>query len=391
MAGQPLPVKVAGGAVTVEPPPLPFLEAFTPETNREDAPLPHYVEGGLVQSGMLTMISGPAKARKSWLLMDLAVAIAGGGAWCGNAVPTTGTVLFLDLEIVPQILQDRFRRICDESGEAGKRAMSRVHILPWRSVATAEGATADRILDEVEKRADALGVDVVILDSVYLLLDGDESDPEAVGRLMRRLARMRNKRAVVFSHHYAKGNTTQQNQKAAIDRASGSSYWSRFADVLIPLTPPEVAESEKERVLLTLEPVVRHYKSPDPKVLEWKDGEHRFHPLSEGQTLQLTVKPKEQKTPTRAPDPERDERVLSVLFDMAVAQNWEPVAVSDWLRECHDKGVCPKGGAFERSLDTLEADDRIIVSLQGKRRYVTIPDSFVVEEEGEEGREERLL
>jgi hypothetical protein len=198
----------------------------------EDDPSTHFLSGGKVQSRMLTMVFGEGTLGKLWPVSELAVAIAGGGSWRGSDVPNSGRVLFVDLLFSPKLLHDRFRRICEQSGEAGRRAMHRLYVLPWRSVAVAKGAIASEILDEVERQADDLNVDVVILEGVHLLPGWNEQDPESVRSVMRRIARLRSRYAVVFSDPYGNNYIDKDPQ------------WVRFADAVIRLSPAAVKESE---------------------------------------------------------------------------------------------------------------------------------------------------
>ncbi|NBV33701.1 MAG: hypothetical protein EBR81_07950 [Proteobacteria bacterium] len=340
---------VTRGTVALPVPPLTLAKSWNlADQNPAEAPV-QYVAGGLVQAGMLTLISGPAKSRKSYLLADLAVAIAGGGAWLGNACPRPSRVLLVDLELNPHYLFKRIETVAGASGEAGKRAVPNLTVLPWRHASIQPGANARRILDAVAKEAEDTKADVVLIDSIYMLLDGDESDPQAVGELLRLLVRLCEKYAVVFTHHFAKGSAASQKSKSAIDRASGSSYWSRFADVLIPLTAPPL-EDGNDRVLLDVEPSIRHHAPQPPKMIEWLEGP-RFQVLTDAQreaatpvTVAKTATEGRQQREGQGRAPE----VLSVLvekFDGAVK-------LSDLRKHCNTTKTAV-GGTFTRAVERL--------------------------------------
>lgn len=251
------------------------------------------LSGGLVQREMLTMLSAPAKARKSWLLYALATALATKGTWLGFDALRVCSTLFIDLEVHPHALQMRFRKIAKA---AQCNPGDNLAVCAWRHISIEPGMTAERVVQEIVRLAGS-GFDVIIIDSVYLLLDGDESDPQAVAALLRPVVGLLKKTgaAVVFSHHYAKGNASAQAGKAAIDRASGSSYWSRFADVLLPLTPPLPDANPDKRELLVLEPEVRHWVRPAPVVLEWEPETSSFFVTDDDPGSMLTPAPKKDR------------------------------------------------------------------------------------------------
>jgi RecA-family ATPase len=252
------------------------------------------VEGGIVQREMLTMLSAPAKARKSWLLYDLAISLTLKKPWLGWSVKRPCKVLFVDLEVHPHSLQMRFKKIVS-SANAGSPA-DKLIVLPWRHVSAQPSADVQAVVNEIMRLA-GTGFDVIILDSIYLLLDGDESDPQAVSGLLRPIVGLvkATKAAVVFSHHYAKGSAVMQAGKSAIDRASGSSYWSRFADVLLPLSLALPDQNPDKRDLLIMEPEVRHHKRPQPLVLEWNVERFTFDATGEDAAALITPVPRKER------------------------------------------------------------------------------------------------
>jgi len=350
------PIVSPSGAVTPPPPLLSFPDAYTlADAPQGGAPL-EYIAGGLVQHKMLTLISGPPKARKSFLLMDLAVAIAGGGAWLGKDA-TRARVLLVDLETVPHYLTNRLEWIVEDSGNAGLRARENLTVLPWRHVTIQPGATPARMMEAIRAQADKCQADVVLIDSVYLMLNGDESDPLAVADLLKELVRLSDTRAVVFTHHYAKGSASAQAQKSAIDRASGSSWWSRFADVLIPLTPP-VQEPGDTRQTLVVEPSIRHHPQMAPISIEWTEGP-RFRILSAEQTetLQQRRPIRETQNDLRQAKNAQDREVQVLAEVQELSEGEGSVSLSKLRTKC--KSIAT-GGTFTRILERLEGQKRIL-------------------------------
>jgi len=312
-----------------------------------------YVEGGLVQSGMLTLISGPPKARKSYLLADLAVSIAGGGSWLQHKCGEPARVLLVDLELDPHYLVKRLKWIIEGSGEAGARAAANIRVLPWRHASIQDGANAKRIVEAIAEEAKAFKADVVLVDSIYMVLDGDESDPIAVSALLRTLIKLCADSAVVFTHHFAKGSTNAQHSKSAIDRASGSSYWSRFADVLIPITPAKI-DDECDRVVLDVEPSLRHHAPVQGFSIEWTEGP-TFNRLTEAQAEAL--KPVEAKSAVEARYDRQGAASEPTVLTVLVEQLGGSTSLAA-LRKAAQK-LSVKGGTFDRALARLEKKGQI--------------------------------
>ena len=371
MAGEVLIAK--DGAVSPPPPKLTFPDSLE-LTATTDLPKV-YIAGGLVQHRMLTLISGPPKARKSFLLNDLAVAIAGGGNWIGRDAERA-RVLLVDLELHPHYLLGRLNRIIEESGNAGARAKENLTVLPWRHVTIQNGATPARIVGAIREQAEKCNAEVICIDSVYLCLNGDESDPLAVSELLKELVKLCDKHAVVFSHHFAKGSATAQNAKSAIDRASGSSWWSRFCDVLIPLTPP-VMENGDKRELLLVEPSIRHHQRVEPFSIEWKEGP-KFVLLSEAQTetLQQVQKVKVNATDLRQ-NKHAEERASVVMDQILLLSEKTGSAPMTLIRsKCKDIAT---GGTLQRIIANLTKQGRIEETKDSRGRMEIRPTDHRVQ------------
>ena len=190
------------------------------------------------------------------------------------------------------------------------------------------------------------------MDSVYMMLNGDESDPLAVGDLLRALVGLCEGAAVMYTHHFAKGSATAQNAKGALDRASGSSWWSRFCDVLIPLTPvPGGGQA------LRVEPSLRHHAPVDPFTIEWDKDLNKFVVLPPEEAAQLAVVV---DAPTRA-DRKEDKKAQenTEIIESALHQRF-PAGCSraDLQKVCKGLGVAA-GSSFSRALQILENNQRL--------------------------------
>jgi RecA-family ATPase len=212
-------------------------------------------------------------------------------------------------------------------------------------------------MEAIRAQADKCRADVVLIDSVYLMLNGDESDPLAVAELLKELVKLCDTRAVAFTHHYAKGSASAQAQKSAIDRASGSSWWSRFADVLIPLTPP-VQEPGDTRKTLIVEPSIRHHPQMDPISIEWTEGP-RFRMLSAEQTetLQQARPIRESQSDLRQAKNAKDREVQVLAEVQELSEGEGSVSLSKLRTKC--KSIAT-GGTFTRILERLVGQKQIL-------------------------------
>jgi AAA domain len=77
---------------------------------RQTFPPVSYVVPGLIPEG-LSIIAGRPKIGKSWLALDICIAVAGGRLCLGERKPTQGDVLYCALEDNPRRLQRRIEKI----------------------------------------------------------------------------------------------------------------------------------------------------------------------------------------------------------------------------------------------------------------------------------------
>lgn len=75
-----------------------------------DIPEPRWAVPGLLSEG-LTLLAGKPKIGKSWLALNLAITIAGGGTALGMSKVVPGDVLYLALEDRPRRIQSRARKL----------------------------------------------------------------------------------------------------------------------------------------------------------------------------------------------------------------------------------------------------------------------------------------
>ena len=237
------------------PPPLPpILSGDDLERALLKAP-PEVIHGVLYQ-GAKMMVSAPSKARKTYLLADLAVCVAQGLPWLGPQT-TAGSVLYVNFELQPFALRDRLRAISMAHGTTIP-----ANLYTWNL----RGCRADlaQIQNELIAASQEGQVVLIIFDPVYKLRPGlSEIDAAEISSLLsdvEAIAQVTDA-AVAWVHHFAKGNASA---KESIDRASGSGVWARDPDVVLTLTP------NNDETCLGVEMNLRNFEQVKPFAVRWQ-------------------------------------------------------------------------------------------------------------------------
>lgn len=240
---------------------LPELENLA-ET--ETPPLPPPVIDGILRKGHKLMLAGPSKAGKSFALLELAMAIAGGNTWLGWRC-AQGRVLYVNMELARESCLHRLK-IMQEQWGLSTEALANISVWNLRGKSLTLKELAPKMIWRLRNNP----VDVIILDPIYKLIGGNESDMGDVARfcgLMDRLC-VELGCAVIYCHHHSKG---AQGDKNAADRASGSGVFARDADALLDMIQLKVPPSmqsycgvEEAATAWRIEPVLREFPEPGP-------------------------------------------------------------------------------------------------------------------------------
>ena len=196
---------------------------------------------GVLRRGHVGLLAATAKAGKSWSGIELCTAIATGGYWMGFKCER-GRCLFIDPEIDPLTLHNRFHDVCEALGIDPTEIDRAVKKWSLRGV---PNASMENIIHDIGVRAretDA-SFDLVFIDSCSCLIEGDENsatDIRAFFNKVHEVAKLTGG-AVMVTHHFGKGNA---GDREASDRARGSSVWRDAPDEPLALT--EVFPKEGE-------------------------------------------------------------------------------------------------------------------------------------------------
>ena len=217
------------GSCEDEGAPLPPIRSAI--VDRDDLPplSPELIEGVLRQGHKL-MIAGKSKAGKTWLLIELAVAVASGGQWLGRQC-AQGRVLYVNLELDEASFMRRVCTVTEAMGADKQKVYDNLGIWNLRGFAVPLGQLNTELFRMVGEGEYA----AIVLDPLYKIQGGDENAARDIGTFCRGLDEIcaRLGSSVIYCHHHSKG---AQGGKDAADRASGSGVFARDADALLDMT-----------------------------------------------------------------------------------------------------------------------------------------------------------
>lgn len=189
---------------------------------------------GILRQGHKMLISGASKAGKSFLLMELCLAIGTGTRWLKWKCKK-GRVLYINLEIDRASCFDRFCKILEAKGMSSE-VFDHVEIMNLRGKA----APMDKLVDRLILKAKERNYSVIIIDPLYKVITGDENTASDMAHFMNQFDKLAESLgcSVICCHHHSKG---AQSDKRVSDRASGSGVFSRDNDAILDMLELEVS------------------------------------------------------------------------------------------------------------------------------------------------------
>ena len=231
---------------------------------RDNPPvLPEELITGILRRGHKMLISGSSKAGKSFLLMELCVALAEGTPWLGFPC-RKGRVLYVNLEIDPASCVTRFLKIYEALGLEMKHTDD---IVIWNLRGCA--VSFDRLVPKLIQRVRRQNFAAIVIDPIYKVIKGDENRASEVGQFFNRFDQIcvETGCAMICCHHHSKG---AQGTKRAMDRASGSGVFARDPDAhldMIQIDIPGVfadAVRDRHATAWRLESNLREFENIEP-------------------------------------------------------------------------------------------------------------------------------
>lgn len=199
---------------------------------------------GVLRMGHKMLIAGPSKAGKSFILMQLAVAIAVGDKWLGHFLCRRGKVAYVNFEIDSNSCYNRFVEILKALGykpdEVKRWLEENLMILNMRG----RSEEMKKITPKLIKRLKSYAPSAIIIDPIYKIIMGDENNASDMGQFCNEFDKLCNETgaSVILCHHHAKGFA---GTKKSMDRASGSGVFARDPDALIDISALELTDEQK--------------------------------------------------------------------------------------------------------------------------------------------------
>lgn len=222
---------------TDELPPLESLAKY-----KDNPPkLPEEIIKGILRRGHKMIISGSSKAGKSFLLMELCVAIAEGAKWLGFPC-RKGRVLYVNLEIDPASCIIRFLKIYEALGLPMNDSEN---IIVWNLRGYA--VPLDQLVPKLIRRVRDQHLDAIVIDPIYKVITGDENNASEMGQFCNQFDKICTETgcSAIYCHHHSKG---AQGNKRAMDRASGSGVFSRDPDAQLDMIQLELTDDIKNNL-----------------------------------------------------------------------------------------------------------------------------------------------
>lgn len=241
---------------------LPDIEDLNAALDAPHDLTPELIEGTLRQ-GHKMLIAGPSKAGKSFLLMELAVAIASGTPWLGKRC-RKGKVLYINLEIDKNSFFTRFEEIFDAQ-EIDRKQADKIQVWNLRGKTPPLNELAPRLIRRIRED----NFTAIILDPIYKVITGDENNARDMSVFCNQFDRIAAETgaAVIYVHHHSKGS---QIGKRSMDRASGSGVFARDPDALLDIVELAHEADDGDRSAWRMEATLREFK-PWPPLEMWFD------------------------------------------------------------------------------------------------------------------------
>lgn len=281
------------------------LGVFMARAAAGEIPTPPEIIEGVLHRGCKMLIGGTSKSCKSWVLLEMGLAVACGKSWWGFNT-AQARVLYINFELHDWALSKRIGSLGTAMAlEDRFNSDALVNFDIWNL----RGHAADIavLLPALKDKVKSGGFGLVIIDPLYKMLGNtrDENDAASMGDIFNTLEQIcqTSGSALVISHHFAKGNAAS---KSTQDRVSGSGVMARDPDALIMLTPHDEPDT------FVAEFILRNHAPVQTMCVKW------VHPMLR---IDGTGDPSKIKGHGGAVDRVTASDVASIVGDRLVTQN----------------------------------------------------------------------
>ena len=191
---------------------------------------------GVLRQGHKMLLAGPSKAGKSFLQIELCIAIAEGRKWLSWPC-TKGRVMYVNLELDRPSCLHRFQ---DVYKALGWRPDNLQNIDIWNL--RGRSVPMDKLAPKLIRRAAKKDYIAIVIDPIYKVITGDENSADQMANFCNQFDKVCTELgcAVIYCHHHSKGS---QGAKKSMDRASGSGVFARDPDALLDLIELDTTEA----------------------------------------------------------------------------------------------------------------------------------------------------
>ena len=191
---------------------------------------------GILRQGHKMLIAGPSKAGKSFLQIELCIAIAEGRKWLSWQC-TKGRIMYVNLELDRASCLHRFKDVYQAMGIRPEN-LKNIDIWNLRG----KSVPMDKLAPKLIRRAAKKDYIAIIIDPIYKVITGDENSADQMANFCNQFDKVCTELgcAVIYCHHHSKGS---QGGKKSMDRASGSGVFARDPDALLDLIELEPTDA----------------------------------------------------------------------------------------------------------------------------------------------------
>lgn len=203
---------------------------------------------GILRQGHKMLLAGASKAGKSYMLLELAIAIAEGKQWLGWDV-AQGKVLYVNLELDAISCMHRIKDLYQALEWA---PLNRKNLEVWHL--RGKALPLDVLAPKLVRRAQKGGFTAIILDPLYKVLTGDENSAHEMAKFCNNFDKICLELGVatIYCHHHSKGG---QGHKSSKDRSSGSGVFARDPDALLDLIELNMDEDRRKAAVPLIQEV----------------------------------------------------------------------------------------------------------------------------------------
>ena len=197
--------------------------------------------GGVLRKGHKMLIAGPSKAGKSFLQIQLAIAIAEGRDWLGWHC-AKGRVMYVNLELDRASCLHRFK---DAYSALGLEPRNIKNLEIWNL--RGKSVPMDKLAPKLIRRAAKRDFVAIIIDPIYKVITGDENSADQMAAFCNQFDKVCTELgcAVIYCHHHSKG---AQGGKKSMDRASGSGVFARDPDALLDMIQLPLDDDQQKTI-----------------------------------------------------------------------------------------------------------------------------------------------